>query len=60
MLDDARVEPLQLEPNGAPSTSCASSVDRAVPLDRDEHALEREAALVVGLQLLARLDDRAG
>ena len=47
MLDDARGEPLELEPDGAPVTSWPSTVTSSAPLDRHAHALQRQAALLV-------------
>ena len=41
--------------NSSPSGSCPASVSAQVALDRHRHALHRQAALVVGLELVAQL-----
>ena len=52
-----RSSPSSSSRKGVPSASCASSVTALRPLDRHEHTLHREAALVGRLQLVARIDD---
>ena len=59
VLADAGVEAFELEPEvGAACGSFAVTVTRRVPLDRHEEALEREAALVVDVGLVAARRDR--
>ena len=60
VLDDARVEPLELEPERRPGDVLRLEHDGRRPLDRDEHTLKGKAPLVVGLELVARLRRSAG
>ena len=60
VLDDPRVEALELEPERRARRRPAPRASARVPLDRHEHALQREAALVVGLALVARRRRSAG
>ena len=52
---DAGGEPLELELTSSPCSSTPSTVTRQPPLDGHGHALQREAALVVGLSSSERL-----
>ena len=57
MLDDARGQIRELEPYRLAHEALRLDRHPRVPLDRHEHALQREAALVVGEALVARLDE---
>ena len=52
VLAGSGVEPLELERTSAPCRILRLHRHGDVPLDRDEHALEREAALVVHVDLV--------
>ena len=65
VLDGARGKAVELQRQLSSVDALPFQANRDRPLDRNQHALEREAALVVGLQLVAErsdtwIDDRAG
>ncbi len=57
MLDDPRRHLVELVAHVLPPLVLAGDRDRGAPLDGHEHPLEREAALVGDVRLLAPLDD---